>query len=79
MGIIERTKEKKCYFEIVKDRNTTILRRIIKKYVKPKSILFSDCWKAYQLQELDIIYRKVNHSRAAGEIFGIYTNTIEGT
>ena len=78
VGIVERTKEKKCYFEVVKDRNTSTLRRIIEAHVKSKSIVFTDCWKAYQLQGLDIIHRKVNHSRAQGETFGIHTNTIEG-
>ena len=43
MGIVKRTKEKKCYFEIVKDRNTSTLRQIIKDYIKPKSIVFTDC------------------------------------
>ena len=78
VGIVERTKEKKCYFEVVKDRNTSTLRQIIEAHVKSKSIVFTDCWKVYQLQGLDIIHRKVNYSRAQGETFGIYSNSIEG-
>ena len=46
--------------------------------MKPKSIVFTDCWRGYQLQGLDVIHRRINHSRNQGETFGIHTNTIEG-
>ena len=79
VGGVERTKEQKCFFVVVEDRNTTTLRRIIKKHVKPESFVFTDSWKGYQLEGLNLIHRRVNHSRNVIETFGIHTNHIEGT
>jgi hypothetical protein len=42
VGLIERTEEKKCYFEVVENRNTETLTKIIKKHVKPGSIVYTD-------------------------------------
>ncbi|KAF0419436.1 Transposase, ISXO2-like domain-containing protein [Gigaspora margarita] len=39
---IERTKEKKCFFVITDDREAPTLRRIIKQYVRPRSIVHTD-------------------------------------
>ena len=45
-GGIER-QSKKCFFEIVEDRSAKTLIPIITKYVKPGTVILSDCWKAY--------------------------------
>jgi hypothetical protein len=42
LGIIERTEEKKCYFEVVENINTETLTKIIKKHVKSGSIVYTD-------------------------------------
>ena len=35
------------FFQIVEDRSVSTLIPIIKRYVKPGSIILSDCWQAY--------------------------------
>ena len=61
-GGIER-ESKKCFFEIVEDRSASTLIPIIKRYVKPGSIILSDCRKAYSsLKEEGYTHLTVNHS-----------------
>ncbi|CAG8827662.1 8447_t:CDS:1, partial [Dentiscutata erythropus] len=45
VGITERTRNKKCYFEVVKNCNYSTLFKFIKEHIKPGSTLYSDCWK----------------------------------
>src|SRR6185295_18527508 len=45
VGIVERTKLRKCFFKIVKDRNANTLKRLIKTHVKPGSTIYSNSWK----------------------------------
>ena len=79
-GGIEQ-ESKKCFFEIVEDRSAATFIPIIKKYVKPSSIILSDCWKAYSsLKEEGYIYLTVNHSVTfKNKEKGAFTNLIEST
>lgn len=79
-GGIER-ESKKCFFEIVEDRSAATLIPIIKRYVKPGSIILSDCWKAYSsLKEEGYIHLTVNHSVTfKNKETGACTNLIEST
>ncbi|CAG8836264.1 10324_t:CDS:1, partial [Cetraspora pellucida] len=44
-----RTKnsQKKCYFEIVENRNTETLHKIIQKHIKKGSVVYSNSWPSY--------------------------------
>ncbi|CAG8808441.1 8874_t:CDS:1, partial [Dentiscutata erythropus] len=42
VGAVERTIEKKCFFEIVKKHDTSTLTKIIKKHVEPGATIYSD-------------------------------------
>ena len=61
-GGIERI-SRRCFFEIVDERSADRLIPIIKRYVKPGSIILSDCWKAYSsLKDEGYLYLTINHS-----------------
>ena len=76
-GGIER-ESKKCFFEIVEDRSANTLIPIIKRYVKPGSIILSDCWKAYSLLKEGYTHLTVNHSVTfKNKENGACTNLIE--
>jgi hypothetical protein len=63
-GGIERTNQKKCFFVIVNDRNKQTLRKLIKKHIRPRSIIYSDSWKAYHgLDELNYVHKTINHTK----------------
>jgi transposase-like protein len=83
VGITERTGNKKCYFEVVNNRNYLTLFKFIRKHVRPGSTVYSDCWKGYNnLDKLNIKHIRINHSKQVSQqqkIRRIHTNTIEGT
>ena len=70
----------KCFMVPVEDRKAKTLVDLIKRHIAPGSIIYSDCWKAYdQLRECDFIHMKVNHSlHFIDPDTGVHTNTIEG-
>lgn len=60
-GICRETKA--CFIICVPDRSEKTLLPIIQKYVRPGSIIFSDCWKAYNnLQLSGFQHNTVNHT-----------------
>ena len=67
----------------VKDRSKDTLLPVIQRYIKPGSIIMSDCWKAYsRICELPEGYghMTVNHSvNYKDPDTGCCTNTIEGS
>ena len=79
-GGIERN-SKRCFFEIVEDRSASTLIPIIKRYIKPGSIILSDCWKAYSsLKDEGYGHLTVNHSiEFKNKDTGACTNLIEST
>lgn len=57
------------------------METLILKYVRPGSIIHTDCWRAYDgIQEWGYDFRHftVNHSLSFISPEGIHTNTIEG-
>ena len=60
-GGIEQ-ESKKCFLKIVEDRSAATLIPIIKRYVKPGSVILSDCWKAYSSLKEGYTHLTVNHS-----------------
>ena len=79
-GGIER-QSKKCFFEILEDRSAKTLIPIITKYVKPGTVILSDCWKDYStLKDEGYTYLTVNHSiEFKNKETGACTNLIEST
>ena len=56
-GGVERTPERRFFAVEVEDRSADTNRSIIKKFVEPKSIIFTDFWKAYDtaIEEINFI------------------------
>uniref|UniRef100_A0A6G3MIQ3 Putative transposase-like protein HI-13281 (Trinotate prediction) n=1 Tax=Henneguya salminicola TaxID=69463 RepID=A0A6G3MIQ3_HENSL len=66
------------FFVCVPDRSTKTLLPIIKNYIKPGTIIHSDCWKSYEcLSDHGYVHQTVNHSKEFVSIEGIHTNNIE--
>ena len=64
VGITERNGNKKCYFEVVRNRNYATLYQFIRKHIRPGSTVYSDSWKGYNnLKSLNIKHIRVNHSK----------------
>ena len=75
----ESNDKSKIFMVPVSDRKTQTLENLIKKYIKPGSIIHSDCWKAYNnLDKLGYKHVTVNHSKQfKNPITGACTNRIE--
>ncbi|CAF1047347.1 unnamed protein product [Brachionus calyciflorus] len=71
----------KCLFQAVENRKAKTLLPIIQKHILPKSTIYSDCWKAYNLiSSLPEHYKHftVNHSKEfIDKRTGCNTNSIE--
>jgi hypothetical protein len=52
---IEKTESKKCFVLPVENRNAYIMHAIIKKYVEPGTIIYTDCLKAYINQVMSLV------------------------
>ena len=67
------------YMEIVENRSADVLLPIIKKVIRPGSIIHSDQWKSYRnLQEKGYNHRTVNHSLHFVKLInGAHTQAIE--
>ncbi|KAF0512017.1 Transposase, ISXO2-like domain-containing protein [Gigaspora margarita] len=63
-----------------KDQEAPTMRRIIKQYMRPRSIVHTDHWKGYSyLDQLNIIHCRVNHSKnRIQRETGVHTNSIKG-
>ncbi|KAL4148477.1 hypothetical protein QTP88_002710 [Uroleucon formosanum] len=60
-GICRETKA--CFIISVPDRSEKTLLPIIQRYIRPGSIILSDCWKAYNnLQQVGFKHNTVNHT-----------------
>lgn len=80
LGMVERTPERRIIIIVVPDRKADTLITIMKKYIHPESVIYSDCWRGYSTvidSFSDHFY--VNHSVSFVDfITGVHTNTIEG-
>ena len=47
LGMVERTAARRVVYLPVPDRSAATLTNIIRKYVKPGSIIYTDCWRGY--------------------------------
>lgn len=70
---------RKCFMVAVEQRDEVTLLPIIQKFIKPGSIIVSDCWKAYiNLEKHGYTHKTVNHSKEYVNSDGDHTNKIEG-
>ena len=63
----------------VRDRETLLTE--IRRWIRPGSIIMSDCWKAYECisdMGLGYTHKTINHSKEFKSKDGTCTNTIEG-
>lgn len=71
----------KCFMVVVEKRNRPILRDEMLKFIRPGTLVRSDCWGAYENMESwgnNWAHEEVNHSECFVTEEGIHTNTIEG-
>ena len=79
VGMVERTKERKMVLYPVEKRSAKTLIPLIRWFVHPESIIFSDKWKAYYSLQEYFEHLSVNHSKHfVDPDTGVHTNTIEG-
>ena len=79
-GLADRSvKPALTYMEVVEKRDANTLLPIIKKVVRPGTIIHSDEWRSYcRIQELGFEHRTVNHSVSfINPTNGVHTQTIE--
>ena len=62
-GTVDRSKRNRTLLFVVKDRKAATLIPIIRKYVKPGSIIFSDSWSAYYALDGEFKHFVVVHKR----------------
>lgn len=82
VGGVERTPDRKLFLEVVENRSQETLIDVLKRNIKPGSIVYTDLWKGYLNIEtqLGITHLTVNHSiNYKDPISGAHTNTIEGS
>jgi transposase-like protein len=62
---IERTPEAKVFLVPVEERSSETLTSILRRYVAPHSIVYTDCWKGYLgiQYDLEVSHATVNHSK----------------
>ena len=85
-GICRETGE--CFMRVVSNRSKETLQKYIRMYVKPGSVIITDCWAAYKDikemvdndgNDLDYVHYTVNHSSTyVDPVTGAHTNTVEG-
>ena len=66
-GVVRGSREE-YFMEFVESRNRQTLIDVISRRIRPGSIIYSDCWKAYEnlpelLPEFNFQHKRVNHSR----------------
>lgn len=80
---VERTVARRVFLIAVDDRSTATCVGIIRRYVEPGSIIYTDMWRGYNtaaIERLGMTHFTVNHSRYFVEPnTGVHTNTIEVT
>ncbi|KAG1446593.1 hypothetical protein G6F56_009520 [Rhizopus delemar] len=79
VGGVERTPERKCFLVVVNDRNTATMDHLLLRYVKAGSLVYTDCWRAYNNMSnlgMDYEHQTVNHSVTFRD-GDVCTNTIE--
>jgi transposase-like protein len=84
IGGIERNEnknEKKLFMLPITQRNVSNIDQIIKRYVKPGTTIYTDCWKGYNnVKNIGYTHKTVNHSKHfVDPITKVHTQSIEST
>jgi len=82
VGGVERTGERKFLAVAVENRSSDTLLAIIRRHVKPGSIIYTDMWKGYSGLDSDGTFQHftVDHWKNFKDpVTGVNTNAIEGT
>ncbi|EFX76174.1 hypothetical protein DAPPUDRAFT_55428, partial [Daphnia pulex] len=69
----------RCFLVVVPDRSEATLLALIKQWILPGTIIYSDCWKSYHnIKNYNDM--TVNHDQFYNDpITGAHTNTVEGS
>ena len=82
VGGVERTPARRVFMCTVRRRDASTLLQIIRRHVRPGSIIHTDCWAAYNeicnQEGYQFAHRTVNHEESYVALDGTHTNTIEG-
>lgn len=80
VGGVERTPERKIFLVKVLRRDQATLSDIIRRYVLPGSIIYTDMWRGYNNLHLHgYTHMTVNHSQNfVDPVTNVHTNAIEG-
>ena len=79
LGMVERTKKSKILLIPIPNRTKETLTELIRRYVLPGSIIYTDEWKGYSDLKKYFEHYTVNHSKGfINKENGVHTNTIEG-
>lgn len=80
VGGLERLNKNNCFLFPVRNRSAATLEAIITRWVRPGSIIYTDCWRSYsRLKSLGYQHGTVNHSTNFVNPINkeIYTQNIE--
>jgi len=76
-GMVER--KGRIVARVVPDARAATLMPLVREFVLPKSMVFTDEWHAYwSLGELGYRHRRINHRQKIYVSGNVHTNTIEG-
>ncbi|KAG0440328.1 hypothetical protein DMUE_1822 [Dictyocoela muelleri] len=79
LGMVERFGDRIIILVPIENKNAATLTKLIYKYIKPRSIINSDCWREYANISKFYTHLTVNNSLGfINKKNNVYTNTIEG-
>ena len=82
LGGVERTNSRKTFLVVVPRRDAQILTKVIRQFIRPGSLIYSDMWRAYNglpdEEGMNWVYEVVNHSIEFITDEGVYINTVKG-
>jgi transposase-like protein len=76
-----KDENKKLFILPIETRDSINIDKIVKKYIKKGTTIYTDCWKGYNnLKNIGYKHETVNHKKYFKDPkTGVHTNTIEGT